>query len=56
MALFGTDPLGIIPEKRQRRLRIVNCEVAVSGNWRIVFRLKGGLASDVDLIDYHEED
>jgi toxin HigB-1 len=27
--------------------------VAVSGNWRIVFRFRGGDASDVDLIDYH---
>jgi proteic killer suppression protein len=27
--------------------------VAVSGNWRIVFRFEGGHASDVDLIDYH---
>lgn len=27
--------------------------VTVSGNWRIVFRFKGGHASDVDLIDYH---
>ena len=27
--------------------------VTVSGNWRIVFRFESGLASDVDLIDYH---
>jgi proteic killer suppression protein len=27
--------------------------VAVSGNWRIVFRFEVGHASDVDLIDYH---
>jgi proteic killer suppression protein len=27
--------------------------VAVSGNWRIVFRFENGHASDVDLIDYH---
>lgn len=27
--------------------------VAVSGNWRIVFRFEGGHASDVDLVDYH---
>ena len=27
--------------------------VAVSGNWRIVFRFGGGHAGDVDLIDYH---
>lgn len=27
--------------------------VTVSGNWRIVFRFRGGNASDVDLIDYH---
>jgi len=27
--------------------------IAVSGNWRIVFRFEGGHASDVDLIDYH---
>ena len=30
-----------------------NWSVAVSGNWRIVFRFAGGDASDVDLIDYH---
>lgn len=27
--------------------------VAVSGNWRIVFRFDGGHACDVDLVDYH---
>lgn len=27
--------------------------VAVSGNWRIVFRFEGGEALDVDLVDYH---
>ncbi len=27
--------------------------VAVSGNWRLVFRFEAGDASDVDLIDYH---
>jgi toxin HigB-1 len=27
--------------------------VAVSGNWRVVFRFEDGNASDVDLIDYH---
>ena len=27
--------------------------VAVSANWRIVFRFEGGHAIDVDLIDYH---
>ena len=27
--------------------------VAVSGNWRIVFRLTAAGASDVDLVDYH---
>lgn len=27
--------------------------VAVSGNWRIVFRFEGGNACDVDLLDYH---
>ena len=27
--------------------------VAVSGNWRIVFRFEAGEAVDVDLIDYH---
>ncbi len=27
--------------------------VAVSGNWRIVFRFEGGHAGEVDLIDYH---
>ena len=27
--------------------------VAVSGNWRVVFRFRDGEALDVDLIDYH---
>ena len=27
--------------------------VRVSGNWRIVFRFVDGVATDVDLIDYH---
>ena len=27
--------------------------VRVSGNWRIVFRFMDGVATDVDLIDYH---
>jgi proteic killer suppression protein len=27
--------------------------VAVSGNWRIVFRFTDGNAYDVDLVDYH---
>ena len=27
--------------------------VAVSGNWRVVFRFADGHASDVDLVDYH---
>lgn len=27
--------------------------VAVSGNWRIVFRFEDGEALDVDLVDYH---
>jgi len=27
--------------------------VTVRANWRVVFRLEGGEAGDVDLIDYH---
>ena len=27
--------------------------VTVRANWRIVFRIAGGRAADVDLIDYH---
>ncbi len=27
--------------------------VTVSRNWRIVFRLEGGNATDVNLVDYH---
>lgn len=27
--------------------------VAISGNWRIVFRFENGNAFDVDLMDYH---
>jgi proteic killer suppression protein len=27
--------------------------VAVSGNWRVIFRFEDGQATEVDLIDYH---
>lgn len=27
--------------------------VAVSGNWRIIFRFDGGNVTDVDFVDYH---
>ncbi|UEM05468.1 type II toxin-antitoxin system RelE/ParE family toxin [Skermanella rosea] len=27
--------------------------VSVSGNWRVIFRIKDGHAWDVDLVDYH---
>ena len=27
--------------------------VTVRANWRVIFKFKGGKASDVDLIDYH---
>jgi toxin HigB-1 len=27
--------------------------VSVSGNWRVIFRFDNGLATDIDLIDYH---
>ena len=27
--------------------------VTISANWRIIFRMEGGHAADVDLIDYH---
>ena len=27
--------------------------VEVSGNWRIVFRFETGVATDIDLVDYH---
>jgi len=27
--------------------------VTLSANWRIIFRMEGGHAADVDLIDYH---
>ena len=27
--------------------------IRISGNWRIIFRLEGGDAFDVDLTDYH---
>ena len=30
--------------------------VAVSENWRVIFRFEGGHASDVDLVDYHQEE
>ena len=30
--------------------------VAVSGKWRVIFRFEGGHASDVDLVDYHQEE
>ncbi len=27
--------------------------VAVSGNWRVIFRFEDGQAAEVDLVDYH---
>ncbi|MFO7481259.1 type II toxin-antitoxin system RelE/ParE family toxin [Oceanibaculum nanhaiense] len=27
--------------------------VTVTGNWRVIFRMEGGDAHDVDLVDYH---
>jgi proteic killer suppression protein len=27
--------------------------VSISGNWRITFRFEAGVASEVDLVDYH---
>ncbi len=27
--------------------------VAVSGNWRVIFRFEGSHASSIDLVDYH---
>jgi len=27
--------------------------VSVSGNWRVTFRFEGGMAVDVDYMDYH---
>ena len=27
--------------------------VSVSGNWRVIFRLENGNATDVDYLDYH---
>ena len=27
--------------------------IAISGNWRMIFRFEDGNASDVDLVDYH---
>jgi proteic killer suppression protein len=27
--------------------------VPISGNWRVIFRIEGGDAYDVDLVDYH---
>jgi toxin HigB-1 len=27
--------------------------VTVRANWRVIFRVEGGKASDVDLLDYH---
>lgn len=27
--------------------------VTLSGNWRVIFRIEGGHAGDVDLIDTH---
>ena len=38
------------PLKGDRRAQ---WSVRVSGNWRIVFRFMDGVATDVDLIDYH---
>jgi len=30
-------------------------EYGLCANWRIVFRMEGGHAIEVDLIDYHQE-
>jgi len=27
--------------------------ITVRANWRIIFRMTGGIATDVDLVDYH---
>jgi len=27
--------------------------VRLSGNWRIIFRFENGIASDIEMIDYH---
>ena len=36
-----------------RGIRRGQYAVVVSGNWRIVFRFEGGLALEIDLVDYH---
>ncbi len=27
--------------------------ISISGNWRVIFRMEDGQATDVDLVDYH---
>lgn len=38
---------------RLRGDRSAQWAIAVSGNWRLVFRFKDGHAYDVDCVDYH---
>ena len=47
LPVFGSTPL--------KGDRAGYWAISVSRNWRMVFRFEGRDATDVDLIDYHQE-
>jgi toxin HigB-1 len=50
------EDMGLFPGWRLHRLsgNLAGFRsLTVTGNWRLVFRMEGGHAVDVDLIDYH---
>jgi len=52
----SVDDIDQLPGMRLHPLKgdLAGCwSVAVSGNWRIIFRFNEGHASDIDLVDYH---
>lgn len=60
LAIINAAPhvtrIGTLPGLRVHRLkgRLAGFwSVSISGNWRIIFRVEGQEAFDVDLVDYH---
>ncbi len=52
----SVEDIGLFPGWRLHALKgdlSGHWSLAVSGNWRIVFRFKDGDAFDVDFVDYH---
>lgn len=55
-AASRVEDVGLLPGMRLHPLKgdlSGFWSVAISGNWRIVFRFEAGEAFDVDLVDYH---